>query len=74
MSIIKAVCGWCGKVVRDGIEPITHTICADCYLDFVRELHPEVEGEDLLVNEYREIKRLEGGLSDQVLPKGLPEA
>lgn len=26
----KAVCAWCGKVVRDGKEPITHTICKDC--------------------------------------------
>lgn len=27
---LKAVCAWCKKVVREGPEPISHTICAEC--------------------------------------------
>ncbi|HEV2806328.1 MAG TPA: hypothetical protein VGW57_15500 [Chthoniobacterales bacterium] len=28
--IIKCVCAWCSRVLRDGIEPVTHGICDNC--------------------------------------------
>lgn len=27
---MKTICSWCDRVVRDGTEPATHTICEDC--------------------------------------------
>ena len=26
----RVVCAWCFKIVSDGPEPITHTICSQC--------------------------------------------
>jgi hypothetical protein len=26
----KEVCAWCGKVMREGVEPVSHGICPDC--------------------------------------------
>ena len=26
----KVVCAWCGEIVKEGIEPISHTICEEC--------------------------------------------
>jgi len=28
--VIKSVCAWCGVVLRNGIEPPTHSICDPC--------------------------------------------
>jgi hypothetical protein len=28
--VIKSVCAWCGAVLRNGIEPPTHSICDRC--------------------------------------------
>jgi hypothetical protein len=28
--IIKSICAWCSRVLRDGIEPPTHGICDAC--------------------------------------------
>jgi hypothetical protein len=28
--VIKSVCAWCGVVLRNGIEPPTHSICDRC--------------------------------------------
>lgn len=28
--IIKSVCAWCSRVLRDGVEPATHGICDSC--------------------------------------------
>jgi hypothetical protein len=28
--VIKSVCAWCGAVLRNGIEPPTHSICDPC--------------------------------------------
>ena len=27
---MKSICSWCGTLIRDGREPISHGICADC--------------------------------------------
>jgi len=27
----KRLCSWCGRLISDGIEPVTHGICRDCY-------------------------------------------
>lgn len=27
---LRAVCAWCKKTVREGVEPVTHTICKGC--------------------------------------------
>jgi hypothetical protein len=27
---MKVVCAWCGKLIRDGLEPISHGICPVC--------------------------------------------
>ncbi len=27
---IKLVCAWCGKVLTEGEEPISHGICSEC--------------------------------------------
>lgn len=27
---IKSICAWCSRVLRDGIEPVTHGICDSC--------------------------------------------
>jgi hypothetical protein len=34
----KAICSWCQppRVIRDGIEPATHTICAPCEAFYFR--------------------------------------
>jgi len=26
----KIVCAWCGKILREGIEPTSHGICVEC--------------------------------------------
>lgn len=28
--IIKSICAWCSRVLRDGVEPVTHGICDSC--------------------------------------------
>jgi Icc-related predicted phosphoesterase len=28
--IIKSICAWCWRVLRDGVEPVTHGICDAC--------------------------------------------
>lgn len=30
----KVVCAWCEKVLRDGVLPASHGICAECSLRF----------------------------------------
>jgi len=27
---IKSICAWCSRVLREGIEPVTHGICDSC--------------------------------------------
>ena len=35
---MKCVCSWCGLVLREGPEPITHSICWYCsYVHFMRK-------------------------------------
>lgn len=29
-TTMRAVCAWCGRVLRDGAEPTTHGICPVC--------------------------------------------
>lgn len=28
--IIKSICAWCGQILRQGVEPPTHSICDSC--------------------------------------------
>lgn len=30
MTVLRADCSWCGRVVREGDGPVTHTICPAC--------------------------------------------
>ena len=40
--MMRAVCSWCGELVREGREPVTHTICTSC----AEEMEEELEEED----------------------------
>jgi len=38
---MRVICAWCGKLIREGDEPISHGICEECYqklLEFLKEL------------------------------------
>lgn len=28
--VLKSICAWCSRLLRDGIEPPTHGICDSC--------------------------------------------
>src|SRR5512144_2739624 len=28
--VLRAECGWCGKVLREGAQPVTTGICSEC--------------------------------------------
>lgn len=30
----KVICGWCNTLMRDGILPASHGMCADCAVRF----------------------------------------
>jgi hypothetical protein len=34
----KIVCAWCGKVLNEGIPPVSHGMCEDCYEEQIDEL------------------------------------
>ena len=40
---LRSLCAWCGRVLREGIEPvpITHGICTDC-MQIVFQSHPKL--------------------------------
>jgi hypothetical protein len=29
-DLSREVCAWCGAIVRDGIEPVSHGMCQSC--------------------------------------------
>jgi hypothetical protein len=31
-NVIKIVCGWCSRVLREGSSPVSHGICQSCEL------------------------------------------
>ena len=28
--VLRAVCSWCGTLIREGVEPISHGMCPPC--------------------------------------------
>jgi len=30
MKVMKVICAWCGLLIRDGREPVSHGICDRC--------------------------------------------
>jgi rRNA maturation endonuclease Nob1 len=36
--MLKLVCAWCGKTMREGDEPASHGICEVCYESVVRRI------------------------------------
>ena len=30
VPVLKVVCSWCVRLIRDGAEPVSHGICPDC--------------------------------------------
>ena len=34
---MKTQCAWCGKVIKDGPPPISHTICLTCKIKLEEE-------------------------------------
>lgn len=45
MAAMKVVCGWCGLLIRDGEEPISHGMCPQCYEAGMKRL--KEQGKDL---------------------------
>lgn len=37
-TTLKAVCGWCGLLIRDGREPVSHGLCVECLERELKEL------------------------------------
>ena len=35
---MKEVCAWCGKVMKEGKEPITQGICKECLAKELKEI------------------------------------
>ena len=29
-KLLKEVCAWCGHVIRDGVDPVSHGLCDRC--------------------------------------------
>lgn len=40
MLDLKIVCGWCSIVIKNGIEPVSHGICAHCSKQYFGEMDP----------------------------------
>jgi hypothetical protein len=39
----QVVCAWCGKVIHEGNQPVSHGMCPECYEKFPFEKpHPPV--------------------------------
>jgi phage FluMu protein Com len=38
---MKVVCAWCGKVLQEGSEPISHGICPECKEEMKQEMIAE---------------------------------
>jgi hypothetical protein len=41
--IIKSICAWCGQILRQGVEPPTHSICDACLCELVGVTPAELE-------------------------------
>ncbi len=41
----RVICSWCNRIIKEGVEPVTHGICPKC-ADVVMEEIDEEEGED----------------------------
>jgi hypothetical protein len=43
---MRAVCSWCGRVVREGEpgQPTTHTLCPRCFQAIAEELDAKANG------------------------------
>ena len=35
---MKVICAWCGKVLQEGDEPISHGICPECKEKLLKEV------------------------------------
>ena len=35
---MKIICGWCKRILEEGSEPASHSICSDCAKNFLEEL------------------------------------
>lgn len=64
---LLTVCAWCSAQLQAGtgeaLEPVSHGICEKCaetLMQQMREQHPEVEDEDLILNEVNATLRLAG--------------
>lgn len=47
--MIKIVCAWCGKVIREGapgVKLVSHLICPECFEEEIRRLDEETQGEN----------------------------
>ncbi len=48
--MIKIVCAWCGKVIREGspgVKLVSHLICPECYEEEMRRFEQEEQGQDV---------------------------
>ncbi len=43
MVTLKEVCSYCGFVIKDGVEPISHGICEPCLVTQMKEVGPAPE-------------------------------
>jgi hypothetical protein len=52
--MIKSMCAWCGKVLREGLEPVTHGTCRACELEIYEK------NKSITPDEKAELARLRG--------------
>ncbi len=48
--MIKIVCAWCGKVIREGapgVKLVTHLICPECFEEEMRRFEEAAQGKDV---------------------------
>jgi hypothetical protein len=40
--VLRVVCGWCPKVLREGVEPTSHGMCRECADRLTAEIRQRV--------------------------------
>ncbi len=46
MTTFKEVCAWCGFVIKEGVEPVSHGSCIACLLTQMSEIEDESKSQN----------------------------